>query len=165
MRSGRAGPILSLLCESMQSTRGGAESSRRDRYLFAPPAPLAPVICLIPIHWLFDFHCHGLIFRLSVLSLALEEEINFRSIRARKSSLPPRTRDSFLRTLRGYAEGEKVCNTLRAYGGHDCNPDINLGSLFAPGHSQRAIACRLSLPYARTLHPFGRNRKDGPCAA
>ena len=66
MRSGRAGPILSLLCESMQSTRGGAENSRRDRYLFAPPAPPAPVNCLLPIQWLCGLHCYDIFCSLSV---------------------------------------------------------------------------------------------------
>ena len=46
-------------------------------------------------------------------------------------------------------QGEQVCNTLRAYGGHDFGPDINLRPLFTPGRSQGVRACRLSLPPAR----------------
>ena len=46
-------------------------------------------------------------------------------------------------------QGGQVCNTLRAYGGHDFGPDISLRPLFTPGRSQGVRACRLSLPPAR----------------
>jgi hypothetical protein len=59
LRSGRAGPSFRFRPKGCKVRAEGAGNSRRERYLFAPPAPPAPVICLFPIHGLSDFHCYG----------------------------------------------------------------------------------------------------------
>ncbi len=59
-------------------------------------------------------------------------------------------------------QGTRVCNTLRAYGDHDFNPDIGYRLFFAPGPLKGLVHAGSACPPCATLRPFGQDRKYGP---
>ena len=59
-------------------------------------------------------------------------------------------------------QGARVCNTLRAYGDHDFNPDIGYRLFFAPGLLKGLVHAGSTCPPVRPLHTFAQDRKYGP---
>ena len=153
LRSGRAGPILSVSAERMQSpSRGGNQLQRSMGVSCFPPlhTPKSPheafcvrgglVIFIVRYEITSNVSTNSIVI-IVFLSVGYQFETSMKTGR-------PFGHCAVDGESRGW-QGERVCNTLRAYGGHDFGPDISLRPLFAPGRFQRVRACRLSLPPAR----------------
>jgi hypothetical protein len=149
LRSGRAGPSFRFRPKGCKVRAEEGSVSSQHGYLMIPPlhSPKSPHQDISRPRGQGAFSCYVPNRKVTLSFSAFRFTRNFGYQNVHEKQKANRSLQRAMGSPGG--TGGRVCNTLRAYGDHDLGQFIFFSCSFAPGPSQRAIACRLSLSPVR----------------